>query len=159
MNDPAFNLLFVEDVDRETDEGMVEEMYYSMVQRHPYYVLDQEVALNLYGEPEGEPSYRQITPDIPIQVKIDPEAEELNKYGYDRTRDALLSFSAKILRDSDLMPKVGDRLDYVFKDANGSEVIEHLELHEVSAADFSRQTLVSYQMTAAADRTHKAMKP
>lgn len=147
--------LFIEDVDRQTDERLVEEMFFSMVARHPYYQLDQTAAKNIYGEPSGEPSYTRIRPLLPIHVKLDPEKAELDKYGYDRDREVLFFFCNKILRDRELKPKVGDRIDFLFTDVNGVTTVEHLIINQCSAEDFSRQQKVPYQMVAAGNRTHK----
>lgn len=156
IKEKALEQLFVDDIDTDTDEEMVEEMYFSMVGRHAWYQLDQEVLLNIYGEPEAEPVYVKVIPDIPIQIKLDPEAEELNKYGYDRTREAVIWFCRKILRDRNLSPKDGDRIDFQFKTETGLTVIEHLIINEISPWDFQRQGSQFYQIQAAANRTHKA---
>lgn len=155
----AFNLLFSQVEDHSIDEAMVEEMYFSMIQRHPFYILNQTAAKNIYGEPTGEPSYTTLSPPIPIHVKLDPGEEDLSRYGYDNTRHAIVSFSAKILRDRSLVPKVGDRIDFIYSNNNGQTVIEHLILTQCSQTDFQRQTRNPYHVTAAADRTEKAMRP
>lgn len=157
--DPAYELLFTEEVDSDTDQDMVEEMYWSMIQRHPLHILDQAASKNLYCEPEGEPSYTTVDPPIPIHIKLDPEEEILDKYGYDRIRDAVIWFSSKILRDRSIQPKVGDRVDFVYLNEAGGTVVEHLEIHEISSWDFARQAKIPYQITVAADRTHKSKKP
>ncbi len=228
MATPA--LLFVDDVDKATDEGMVEELYWSMIARNDLFILNDSAtletgsdgatssggvfssagstfltngvgmsvtleitsgddagtydvlevtsendlvvdgsfsnqpettlnfkiySLNLYGEPVVEPTYTVVSPQIPIHIKIDPEAEELEKYGYDRTRDAIIWFSAKILRDAGLSPKVGDRVNFTFTNEAGSTVLEQFEIHEASPVDFARQSKSHYHVGCAADRTHK----
>lgn len=155
----SLELLFTDRVDTDTDEEMVEEMYYSMIKRHPLHILDQTAPKNIYGEPVSEPVYTTVNPPIPIHIKLDPEVEELNKYGYDRIRDAILWFSSKILRDRSIQPKVGDRVDFVYLDEAGQTVVDHLEIHEISPFDFVRQGAVPYQVNAAADRTQKAKLP
>jgi len=157
--DPAFELMYVSETDRETDEEMIEELYYSEIQRHPLHILDQTQPKNIYGEPEGEPVYTTVDPPIPIHIKLDPEEEILEKYGYDRKREAMIWFCAKILRDRDIHPKDGDRVDFIFTNDAGQTVLEHLIINEISPVDFSRQSQNSYQVTAAANRTHKAKKP
>ena len=153
------DLLFTDSVDSDTDEDMIEEMYWSMIQRHPLHILDQTAAKNIYGEPESEPSYSTISPDIPIHIKLNPEEELLDKYGYDRVRDAIAWFSSKILRDRGLAPKDGDRIDFTFVNETGATVVEHFEILEISPWDFVRQAKVPYQITVAMDRTHKAKQP
>ena len=96
---------------------------------------------------------------MPVQIKLDPEEEELSKYGYDKQREAIIWFCSKILRDRGLSPKVGDRIDFRFNNELGNEVVEHLIINEISPWDFQRQTTVPYQVTAAANRTHKAIIP
>jgi len=157
MSNPA--LLFADVIDTATDEAMVEELYWSMIQRHPLHILDQTKTKNIYGEPTEEPSYKTVSPSIPIHIKLNPEEEELNKYGYDRTRDAIAWFSKKILEDIGLSPKVGDRIDFTFQTELGATVVEHFEIHEISLEDFARQIGYAYQVTAAMDRTHKAKMP
>ncbi len=108
----------------------------------------------------GEPIYHKFTApdpypdDIPIHIKLEPEVELLDRYGYDRVRDALVYFCIPILDKVKLTPKVGDRLDFNFT-STGVSTIEHLEIHEISSVDFQRQTGVPYTLVAAADRTHK----
>ena len=161
-------LRFVDDVDKATDEAMIEEMYWSMIQRHTLYVIDQTESgaePNLYGEPSEDPEQGAMSPDydaghtFPMQIKLDPEEEELNKYGYDRTRDAIIWMSTKILRDLGISPKVGDRIDFTFITELGATVVEHLEITDASAWDFARQAGAPYQVTYSAVRTHKAKQP
>jgi hypothetical protein len=136
------------------------------MRRHPFYVHDVTAGNNIYAEPSGNPetgavhpTYTLFEPAFPFQVKLNPEEEELDRYGYDRKREALVSFSTKILRDLNLEPKVGDRFDFIFASTLGSQVREHFEILEISPVDFQRQTLIPTQVVAAADRTHKAKKP
>lgn len=160
----AYDQLFVDDVDQTTDEEMVEEMYYSMIARHPYYVLDQAIALNIYGEPNTESdidgAYTTVDPQFPFHVKLDPETEELEKYGYDRKRECVVWFCTKILKDIGIVPKVGDRFDFMFLTADRvTQVREHFIITEISDWDFIRQSKDSYQVSAAADRTQKKPIP
>lgn len=149
--------LFTSARDALVDECMVEEMFSSMIAKHPFHVLNQTKGTDLYGDPSGEPVYDQ-TFEIPVQVKLDPEVEDLNKYGYDRTREAILWFSRKIMKDLSITPKVGDRLDYTYRTPTGEVVNEHLIINEISP-EFQRQSTQYYQLFAAANRTHKLYKP
>jgi len=163
----AKQLLFTEVLDTDVDEEMVAEMYWSMVQRHPLFIIDQAAGNNIYGEPSGDPELGPIQPsyaasdpvELPMHIKLDPEEELLNKYGYDRVRDAVVWMSSKILRDLSLNPKVGDRIHFTYVDAAGSTILEQLEIHEASPFDFVRQAKVPYQVTYACDRTHKEKQP
>lgn len=207
--------IFMSAGDHAVDLAMQREMYWSMISRCKYYVLNQaDTPLNHYGEPDdpissplyvadqvyanvaalladtgqadgtrgyataevsyyvvadgtwvvdtGGPLYTLFeTPEgypssIPIHIKLDPETEELDKYGYDRKRDALLYFSVPILEEVGLSPKVGDRVDFDFTHL-GISIVEQFELHEVSPVDFQRQTEYSYTVVAAVDRTQKAL--
>ncbi len=125
----------------------------------PEATLDFEIrSLNLYGEPVVEPSYVAVSPQIPIHIKLDPEVEELEKYGYDRKREAIIWFAAKILRDRSISVKVGDRVNFTFVNEIGATVVEQFEIHEISPVDFARQSKNHYHVSAAADRTHKAKR-
>ena len=148
--------LFVCANDRKIDEAMIEEFYWSTIKSHPFHVLDQTKPLNIYGEPEEEPFYTTVDPPIPIHIKVDPEEEELARYGYDRTREAILWFSRKILTDRCLVPKVGDRVDFIYTVETGITVAEHLIINEISPMEFRAQTGYPFQISAAANRTHKA---
>lgn len=152
-------LLFVEQQDTETDEAILEEMYLSTFQRHPYYVLDRTATLNIYGEPENEPIYTSVSHLFPFHIKLKPEEQELTRYGFDRTRDALIHFSSKIQRDRGVLPKIGDRFDFVWLNPLGQTVVDHFEILELSSHDFVRQVKVPYQLFGAASRTQKARKP
>ena len=160
------DLLFQCPEDVAVDECLIAELFWSSMQKHPFYVIDQTAGTNIYGEPSGDPElapigpvYTLIEPSFPFHIKLDPEAEDLSRYGYDRTRDCLASFSTQILRSINLEPKVGDRFDFVFNSPTGNQVVEHFEIHEISPVDFMRNTLVPATLVAAADRTHKARKP
>lgn len=153
--------LFTDACDIKVDECMVEEMYYSMIGRHELHILDDAGTVkNIYGEPAlGEtPQYTQ-TVTIPMHIKLDPEAEELDRFGYDRTREAVVWFSRKILKDLGIDPKVGDRIDFTYRSTLGSVINEHLIINEISLWDFQRQAKHFYQITAACNRTHKLYQP
>jgi hypothetical protein len=158
-NDPAYQLYFNESVDHTTDLSILEELYYSMIGRHNYYVLDQAgTTLNIYGEPTNAGPVYGAAVNFPFHIKLDPEQELLDKYGYSRTREAVCWFNTSILTDLSVTPKVGDRFDFAYT-VRGQSVLEHFEILEISPWDFQRQTKVPYQITAAANRTHKAKKP
>lgn len=150
--------LFVDPRDALTDECMVAEMYYSHIARHKLYILDQAAGTDLYGDPVDEPRYTQIV-ELPIHIKLDPEQEELNRYGYDRTREVILWFSRKILHDLDIVPKVGDRVDFTYRSPTGSIINEHIIINELSPVDFQRQLIDYYSMSGAGNRTHKKYQP
>lgn len=150
--------LFADPRDVLTDECMVAEMYYSHIARFPLHILDQTQGTDLYGDPADEPVYSR-TIELPIYVKLDPEEEELNKYGYDRTREFILWFSRKILHDLNIEPKVGDRVDFAYRSPTGDIINEHLIINEISPVDFQRQLIDHYSVTAAGNRTHKRYNP
>lgn len=158
--DPAkrFDQLFASPRDVLTDEAMVTEMYYSHIARHRLFVLDQSAGTDLYGDPAAEPVYSTIV-EMPIHIKLDPEEEELIKYGYDRTREVVMWFSRKICYNLEIIPKVGDRVDFTFRNPLGGVVNEHFILNEFSSADYQRQLLDYYSFTAAGNRTHKRYQP
>lgn len=153
------DLCFADPCDQVLDEQMIEEMYWSHIARHKLHILNHAATgADLYGDPDGEPVYDQ-TVELPVHVKLDPEEEELNRYGYDRNRDAILWFSRKIVRDLSIEPKVGDRLDFTYRTPSGSVVNEHLIITEISYADFQRQNSDYYQISASANRTERLYKP
>ena len=160
------DLLFTCQDDIDTDQCIVQEFFYSHFRKHPYYIVDQSIAKNIYGEPAGDPEVAEVSPVytvadplFPFQIKLNPEEEELNKFGYDRTRDALVIFSFQLMRSISIAPKVGDRFDFVFTNESDLQVVEHFEILEISPVDFQRQTKVPTQIVAAADRTYKSKKP
>lgn len=152
--------LFADPRDTLTDECMVEELYFSHLARHRLHVLNQGAngGADLYGDPKQEPVYDK-TFELPMLIKVDPEEEELNKYGYDRSREFMIWFSRKILHDLDLAPKVGDRIDMTYRTPTGDVVNEHIIINEISPADFQRQLIDYYSLLAAGNRTHKRYKP
>lgn len=150
--------LFNDPRDAITDECMVEEMFYSHIARHPLHILDQSQGTDLYGDPAAEPVYSQ-TIEIPILVKLDPEEEHLDRYGYSRTRDVIMWFSRKIVHDEGINPKVGDRVDFTYRAPNGDVINEHLIINEISPTDFQRQIIDYYMLSVAGDRTHKRYQP
>ena len=94
-----------------------------------------------------------------FRSKLDPEEEELNRYGYDRTREVIILMSRKILYDNNLQPKVGDRIDFTYRNALGAVINEHLIINELSPVDFQRQLVDNYSFGAAGNRTHKLYQP
>ena len=163
MADPAFELMYTDQDEVDLEEELIEEYYYSSIQRHEFLVLTQPggSGLNIYGEPGGDPETAAIGPtyssggSIPIAIKLDPEEELLDRYGYDRTRDAICWFSRKIMDDLGINPKVGDRINFSYVVDTGSTVVEQLIINEVSPVDFQRQTKVAFNISAACNRTHR----
>lgn len=159
----AFQQLFTEQIDICTDEEMVEEMYWSMIGRHPFHILDQTITKNIYGEPATEAdidgAYTTLDPEIPIHIKLDPDEEYLEKYGYHRKRDMIAWFSSKILRDRGLNPKVGDRIDFRYTDSSGGATLEHFIITETSTTDFLRHNRVPYQLNVGCMRTQFKKQP
>ncbi len=154
--------LFCDITDTDLDECLIEELFFSMIARHPFHVLDETVNKNIYGEPAAladENAYTTLDPEIPIHIELDPEEEDLLKYGYDRQREAVFWFSSKIMRDRSISPKVGDRIDVAYKNPLGLTVLEQFIINEISFEDFQRQTLVPTMLGAAGNRTQKAKKP
>lgn len=148
---------FVDPVDVAADEALVEELYWSQISRPAWYQIDQSIEKNIYGEPVDQATidaaYTLVTPSIPIHIKLNPEQEYLEKYGYDRQRDAVLWFCQKILRDRGLAsPKNGDIVIFAFEDNSGETVAEYFEIQGSSPVDFQRQTFNSYQISADAIR-------
>ncbi len=155
---PAFEQLFADQADQTTDENLLEELYYSMIARHEYLVLDQSAAKNLYGEPSAEPSYTTAG-SFPIQIKLKPEEADLSKYGFRRPRDAIVWMCKKVLVTYQVVPKVGDRINFQYSHPiSGVAIKEQFEIMNVSNWDFQRQTKIPYQIMAAVLRTHKGMK-
>ena len=153
-------LCFVDPKDQETDECLIEELYFAHIARCPIHILNHAASnVNIYGEPSGDPVYDVTFEDVPVHIELDPEAEILDRYGYDRNRNALIAFSIKILRDLSLSPKVGDRIDFKYLNELDLQVTEHLIINEISPWDFVRQQKTPYQVIAAADRTHKLFEP
>lgn len=153
---------YVDPCDTDLDECLLEEFYYSTFPRPRFLILDQTVAKNIYGEPESladEDAYSLLDPPIPIFIQLEPEEELLDRYGYDRKREALAWFSSKILRDRGILPKVGDRLECEYSDPLGNTIVEHFIINEISPTEFFRQNRNPLQYAAAIDRTHKAKKP
>lgn len=152
--------LFADPRDTLTDECMVEEMYFSHLAPHRLHILDQSAngGTDLYGDPAKEPVYSQ-TYKLPMLIKLDPEEEELNKYGYDRTREFMIWFSRKICHDLGIVPKVGDRIDMTYRDPVGAIINEHIIINEISPVDFQRQLIDHYSILAAGNRTHKLYQP
>ena len=158
--DKCIEQLFSDPRDVLTDEQMIEEMYFSHIARHRYHILDQSAnsGTDLYGDPTKEPIY-STTITIPIYIKFDPEEEELDKYGYDRTREFMLWLSRRTARSNNLAPKVGDRIDVTYRTALGDVVNEHVIINEMSPADFQRQLIDHYSYAGAGNRTHKLYQP
>jgi len=151
--------LFADPRDVLTDECMIEEMYFSHLAKHPLHILNQsKEGTDLYGDPKNEPIYDK-TVEMPMLIKLDPEVEELNKYGYDRTREVVIWFSRKILHDLSVDPKVGDRIDYTYRTAINAVVNEHFIINEISPTDFQRNLIDNYSVVAAGNRTHKLYQP
>ena len=146
--------LFVDPRDEITDESMLEEMYWSMLSQHHLYILNTGSGTDLYGDPASEPVYDSSV-QMPMLIKLDPEEQVLDKYGFDRKREAVIWMSRKICHDLGLVPKIGDRIDFTYRTAVGGIVNEHLILNEFSAKDFQRQLVDHYQYVGAADRTLK----
>lgn len=159
MSKDPYNQLFADPRDELTDECMVEEMYYSHLSRHPLHILNQsQEGTDLYGDPKNEPIYDK-TVEMPMLVKLDPEETYLDKYGLDRKREAVIWFSRKICKDLNVLPKIGDRIDFTYRTPSGSVVNEHLILTQISPWDFQRQLVDHYNFIAGAERTHLKYKP
>ncbi len=163
MKGPIPDQLYTDPCDLDLDECMMEEYYYSTFPRPPFHILNQTINLNIYGEPatlaDEDAAYTTLTPPIPIFVQLSPHDEDLNRYGYDRKREAIAWFSTKILRDRGIQPKVGDRIDCIYKDALNNQVLEHFIINELTPMEFLRQSLTPYQYNAALDKTQKAKQP
>ncbi|MCG8435864.1 MAG: hypothetical protein MJA83_17715, partial [Gammaproteobacteria bacterium] len=143
---------FTDQCDTDLDECLVEEFYFSNFPRPNFLILDQTTPKNIYGEPAdlaAENAYTLLDPPMPIFIQLDPEEELLDRYGYDRKREAVAWFSAKILRDRNIQPKVGDRIECEYSDALGGLVVEHFIINEISPTEFFRQSRNPYQYNAA----------
>ena len=156
MADP-YEQLFNSDLDKNTDNALLVEFFWSTISRYTFLINDQTVTKNIYGEPAAEPVYTE-TAAIPVHVKLDPEVELLEKFGYDRTRDAMFFLSTSILSTAGINPKVGDRINFTFTEPGGSGVVEHMEIMEISPESFVRQKGYPFQVAGALKRTHKAKK-
>lgn len=153
MADP-FDLLFASTTDRDVDADLLAEFFWSTIARHTLLVVDQTVDKNIYGEPEAEPVYTESDP-FPIAIILDPDQETLDKFGYDTKREAIGVFCVPILTELDLEPKVGDRINFTFTDADGDTTVEQFIVNESSPASFLRQHGYPYQMSVGLDRTQK----
>lgn len=96
------------------------ESYDRMWPAIPYYVLDKaaprSVSENFYGEQADEQAALNEAPPlmIPIQVKITPPLQYLQKFGVEELQDAIALLSIGWLNANlpDFHPQIGDRILY-----------------------------------------------
>lgn len=101
-------------------EKKIAETYLTFQARYSYHALksldDQPHETNVYGETDYEDSlvlaeYYDPVP-IPLVVKLDPEQDLLDRFGLDEPVEALAVASQKVMRDTGIAPKIGDRFDF-----------------------------------------------
>lgn len=101
-------------------EKKIAETYLTFQGRYLYHVLKpldaQPHETNVYGETDYEDSlvlaeyYDPVS--MPLVVKVDPEQDLLDRFGLDEPVEALVVASQKVMRDSGIAPKIGDRFDF-----------------------------------------------
>lgn len=130
----------------------IAESYEIYQARYPYYVLKagQDAELNLYGERDYENDqplneYDEVIM-VPLNVTLEPEADDLSRFGLDTEADALVTTSIKIAEEMGLFPKIGDRFDF-----NEWQ----FEIKTVKPGSFFANSKSDTEWLMTADRTHR----
>lgn len=82
--------------------------------------------------------YTELAQPVPLLVKLNPTQKELDKWGIDEKRDAVLVFSIGLLEEIGLTPKIGDRFIYDYGQPDGgaaSPRVIHYEIKNLFEAD------------------------
>jgi len=148
------------------------ERYHYQQQRHAVRFIQQGASQasggisDLYGErpPGGDLKY-SIPVVMPIYVKLSMNEDELNRFGADSPRDALVVFSVAVLIDLGIDysnplqgPKIGDVVDYITHDPNGHESREQWRINNTSTWDYWGNTQVPLHIVCTVSRKFEALE-
>jgi hypothetical protein len=96
--------------------------------------------------------YTEFAQSVPFLVKLEPTAQELNKWGLGDKRDAIVVISKEVCEDIGLVPKIGDRFIYPYNSAN-----IHYEMEEMKELDSLGDSGVVVHYIGAARRTRNKL--
>lgn len=92
--------------------------------------------------------YSEFKQLVPFYCKLQPPVEELNKYGIQEKRDALVIISIEVCDKIGLSPKIGDRFVYQYEDRN-----IHYEMKDMMMQDQLGDSGVVLHYIGGANRT------